>query len=293
MTTLFTTHEVAKIVELDESRIRSCVSAGLLVPARGPGGRLQFSFQDLLLLRTTKGLLESRVPLARIRRMLASLKRQLPGEEFLSRLTIYADGRRAVAWDGAARWQPDSGQFLFNFEAAAVTPGASATEPVSAGRTSTRNPPERVAVPRGPSLSAEQWFSLASEIESSSPEEARRAYHQALELDPSLTDAHVNLGRLYHAAKRPLEAEAHYRAATRGAPDDPVAHFNLGVLLEDQARREEALHAYRRAIARDPQFADAHVNLGLLLEALGQKSEAINHLRLARKLYGRQTTRRR
>jgi hypothetical protein len=30
---------------------------------------------------------------------------------------VYADGSRVVAWDGASRWQPESGQFLFNFEA--------------------------------------------------------------------------------------------------------------------------------------------------------------------------------
>ena len=38
----------------------------------------------------------------------------------LGRLSVYVDGDRVVAWDGATRWQPDSGQFLFNFSAGAV-----------------------------------------------------------------------------------------------------------------------------------------------------------------------------
>src|SRR5207247_7843272 len=83
MTASFTTREVAKIVELPEPRIRSCVRAGLLFPARNAGRRLHFSFQDLLLLKTAKGLLDSRVPLPRIRRMLASLRRQLPDDQQL------------------------------------------------------------------------------------------------------------------------------------------------------------------------------------------------------------------
>ena len=280
MTASFTTREVAKIVELPEPRIRSCVRAGLLFPARNAGRRLHFSFQDLLLLKTAKGLLDSRVPLPRIRRMLASLRRQLPDDQQLSALTIYADGRRVVAWDGAARWQPDSGQFLFTFEVQAVAEEAAVAGPAAPVPISTRTP-------SAPVLTAEEWFDLGCELESSSPEEARQAYHQALRLDATLADAHVNLGRLYHAAKQGVKAETHYRAAIGCAPDDAVTHFNLGVLLEDLERGGEAVRAYREAIARAPDLADAHYNLGLLLETLGKRTEAFAHLRLARKLYGR------
>ena len=273
MTGHFTTREVAKILDLPESRVRSCVRAGFLSPIRSPGRQHQFTFQDLLLLKTTKGLLDARVPLKRIRRILHSLKRQLPHDQQLSSLTIYADGHRVVVWDGTARWQPDSGQFLFNFEAQAVA------EQVDL--------PMAVPEPAPSALTAEQWFDLASELEKHSPEEARRAYHQALELDPSLAAAHINLGRLYHEAKQLGPAEAHYRAAIRHAPDDALAHFNLGVLLEESKRPEESISAYRQALAHDPNFADAHYNLALLFEARGRRSDAITHFRAARKLYGR------
>jgi len=273
--THFTTRDAAKILDLPEQQIRSCVRAGFLSPIRGAGRRFQFTFQDLLLLKTTKGLLGSRVPLKRIRRMLASLKRQLPDDQHLTSLTIYADGSRVVAWDGAARWQPDSGQFLFNFEVQAVA------EQVALP------PPPATAPAPAPALTAQQWANLAVELEGSSPEEAQRAYHQALELDPTLSDAHVNLGRLYQEAKKPVQAEAHYRAAIEHAPADPIPHFNLAVLLDELGRADEAIRCYRQAIDRDPDFADAHYNLGLLCEALGKRSEAIRHLRKARALYGR------
>jgi tetratricopeptide (TPR) repeat protein len=205
--------------------------------------------------------------------LLASLKRQLPDDQQLSSITIYADGHRVVAWDGNARWQPDSGQFLFNFDVHAVAEKVNLPVP----------PPN----PSAPALTAAQWFNLASELETTSKEEARRAYHQALELDPSLSDAHVNLGRLYHEAKEYGKAEVHYRAAIQQSLQDAIAHFNLGALLEEIKRPDEAVHAYRQATRHDPDFADAHYNLGLLFESLGEKTEAIHHLRIARKLYNR------
>jgi tetratricopeptide (TPR) repeat protein len=209
--------------------------------------------------------------------MLASLKRQLPDDQHLTSLTIYADGGRIVAWNGSARWQPDSGQFLFTFDVQTVAkqvmlPQAPAAAPA----------PAPVPTP-----TAEEWFRLATELEGSSPEEAQRAYHQALELDPTLSDAHVNLGCLYQEAKKPVQAEAHYRAAIQYAPADPIPHFNLAGLLDDLGRADQAIRAYRQAIDRDPNCADAYYNLGFLYERLGKRSEAIRHLSKARALYGR------
>jgi tetratricopeptide (TPR) repeat protein len=276
--THFSTREVAKIAILSDARIRSCVRAGVLAPRRGRGGKLEWSFQDLLLLKTTKGLLDARVPLARIRLMVSSLKRQLPADQALSSLTIYADGRRVVAWDGTARWQPDSGQFLFDFDVQAVASEVSRPAALQAPA-----PP----IKGQPSRTAEEWFKLGCELDAASPEAARQAYHQALELDPAMADAHVNLGRLYHVARQPDQAEAHYRAGAQEAPDDPVAPFNLGVLLEELGRTDEAIQAYRGALAANPAFADAHHNLGLLFDALGKRAQAMTHLRAARKIYGR------
>lgn len=275
----FSTHEVAKILGLPDSKIRSCARAALLAPTRGPGGRLRWSFQDLLLLKTTRGLLEARVPPRRIRRMLASLRRQLPDDQALSSVSIYADGRRVIAWDGTARWQPDSGQFLFSFDARAVAApgGPSPARPAAAApfASSTR--------------SAAEWFDLACELDPASPDEARHAYEQALALDPDLADAHVNLGRLHHAGGDAARAEHHYRAAIRNAPGDAIAHFNLAGLLEETGRATDAVASYHQALAAEPDFADAHYNLGLLLDALGRRPAAMTHLRAARRLYARRS----
>jgi tetratricopeptide (TPR) repeat protein len=267
----FTTSEVGKLLSLSESRIRSFVRAGFLSPGRSQKKRLQFTFQDVLFLKTAKGLLDSRVPPKRITRMLSSLKRQLPRSRHLASIKIYADGKRVIAWDGNARWQPDSGQFLFNFDACAMVP----TAQISPTRDKAQDE----------NLSAEHWFNVGVELEKTSLKEAQRAYHMALEIDPQMAEAHLNLGKLYHDAKELKKAEAHYRAALDSAPEDPAPCFNLGVLMEDMHQPHKALDGYRAAIKLDPSFGDAHYNLGLLLETLGKKSEAFSHLRTARKIY--------
>jgi len=271
---LFSTGEVAKILNLPDRRIRSFVRAGFVAPARGEKKSLRFTFQDLLFLKTAKGLLDSRVPAKRIARILSSLKRQVPEAQHLSSLKIFADGRRVVAWDGKARWQPDSGQFLFNFDARSIAQKISLPAPAPK--------------PNGKKLTAEHWFNLAVELEASSTTEAQRAYHMALTLDPKRGDAHLNLGKLYHDTHDLTKAEAHYRAAVESDPEDPAPRFNIGVLMEDLKRPQDAMRAYLEALIRDPSFADAHYNLGLLFDSLGKKAEAVAHLRAARKIYLRE-----
>jgi len=271
MRTYFTTLEVARILNLSSLCLRSCLQAALYPTARGAS--TEFTFQDLLLLKTTKGLLDARVPVARVRKILHSLKRQLPGDQQLWSVTIYADGRRVVVWDGTAHWQPDSGQFLFDFEPRAMAPQL----PLLKGAGTALSPTP---------LTAEQWVDLASELEKHSPEEARRAYEQALVRDPDCVAAHINLGRLYHHTREFDRAEAYYRTALRHEPDDPIARYNLGVLLEDIKQPHAAIQAYLQAVARDPTLADAHYNLPLLYESEGKKTEAIRHFRAAHKLRG-------
>jgi tetratricopeptide (TPR) repeat protein len=247
------------------------VRSGLISPQRGPRRRFHFSFQDLVVLRASKGLVEEEIPALKVRRVLLALRRQLPPGKELAGLSVYVDGDRVVVWDGRARWQPDSGQFLLNFDTASLL------------RRSSRRP--AMTLPRrGLRLSAAQWYDLAAELEATSPDEAMAAYRQALTLDPTLAAAHVNLGQLVHARANFRDAEMHYREALCIEPDDPIAAFNLGVLLEDIGRPAEAEQAYKRALAVDPTFADVHYNLAVFYESRGRKREALRHLSAYKRL---------
>jgi tetratricopeptide (TPR) repeat protein len=265
---LFSTNEVANILNLPDSRVRSFVRAGFIVPERDKKKTLQFNFRDLLFLKTAKSLLDSRVPAKKIIRMLAALKRRLPDEQ-LTRLKIYADGRRIVVCDGKARYQPDSGQFLFDFD------------PHTVLRTAKLSSRKAAADDR----SARDWFNRGCDLEEKSADQAIEAYRKSLAMDPTLGEAHINLGRLCHNAGMIEESERHYRAAMELSPEDATPHFNLGLLLEDLKRPAEAARCYQTALDKDPDFADAHYNLGLVLDALGKKKEAFSHLRTARNLY--------
>jgi tetratricopeptide (TPR) repeat protein len=293
----FSLSETARILELPAARLRALARAGFLAPQRGPIGPLSFGFQDLLLLRTTRGLVEAGVPMRRIRRMWTSLRQQLAAEPLTS-ITVHADGDEIVATDGASSWRPDSGQVLLNFETSEIVERAADMPPSGRRRNATRADLAPVATlvaePGAPAdeaapaaerrLSAEEWYEIGCEMERSEPARALEAYEHALALDPLMAEAHVNVGRVLHVAGERGRAEPHYRQAVKLDPDDPTPHFNLGVLLEESGRKDEAVLAYRQAIVRDPDFADAHCNLGLLLESLGRRQEAFRHLMTARQL---------
>jgi tetratricopeptide (TPR) repeat protein len=268
----FDTNQAARITGLPAGRLRQCVRAGLVAPARDARGRLRFDFIDLVLLRTTRGLLKSRVPLRKIGTVLGSLRRQI-GDRPLTRLSVYADGKRVVAWDGASRWQPESGQFLFNFEADAVLRRAAAVARLPL--------PARTKLP---SLTADQWCDLAMEIEDGSPLEARAAYHHAIDLEPGSIVARINLGRLLHGDGNLVGAEAHFREAVRHDPSCALGWYNLGVVLEDRGKSDDAIPCYEQAVAADDTLADAHWNLSLLYERAGRHRDALRHLAAYRKL---------
>ena len=268
----FDTKQAARIVGLPLGRLRQCVRAGLVEPERDARGRFRFDFLDLVLLRTTRGLLGQRVPLRKIGHVLTSLRRQI-GDRPLTRLSVYADGKRVVAWDGASRWQPDSGQFLLNFEADGILNRAASVAKLPREK--------RSKLPR---LTADQWCDLAMEIEERSPLEARAAYHHAIDLDPGSIVARINLGRLLHAEANLVGAEAHFREAVRFDPSCALAWYNLGVVLEDLQRTEDALPCYEHAIHADAALADAHWNVSLLYERAGRHRDALRHLALYRKL---------
>ena len=226
------------------------------------------------MLRTAQGLVAARIPPRRVRQALRLLREQLPAGNPLTGVHVVAEGDRIVVHDGTARWQPESGQVLFDFGAGEI---AERVVPL------VNRPQDAIASPtRG--LAADDWYEWGCELEDGAPEQAREAYRRALELDGSHAGALVNLGRLLHAAGAPGAAEAHYRRALAISPDDATAAFNLGVALEDQGRLDEALAGYEDAIRIDPTSAAAHYNAALLHERCGNEAAALRHLQTYRRL---------
>lgn len=270
----YTVKDVARLLDVPPGQVRSFARTGLLEPERGPRGELRFSFQDLVVLRTTKGLVDSKVPQRKLRRVLEKLREQLPSGRPLCGVHIAAHGDRIVVRDGASTWSPEDGQALFDFEVAdlarAVAPHA--RQAVDEADT------------RPQALTADEWFALGCDLEAAAPEHARDAYRRALEGDPQHVDARINLGRLLQESRRHEAAEKHYRLALLFRPDDATALYNLGVCLQDRQQIDEAVRAYSAAIEADPGCADAYYNLACLYEKLGDEAAALRHLQTYRKL---------
>jgi tetratricopeptide (TPR) repeat protein len=265
----YATRDVAALLGLSVAQVRSCIHDGFLSPAQGPRGEYRFSFQDLILLRTAKGLLAAKVPRRRIRLALQKLQHQLPEGRPLTGVRITAQGHKVVVRDGHELWDPASGQILMDFDVAELQREASTLVPVTDSR------PKKVVEPS----TAEAWFEQGCELEGEDPEEAIAAYRRALGLEEGLPEAWLNLGRLLHEHGELPEAERCYRRAVDLQPEEPVAAFDLGVVLQDLERFAEAAAAYERVLALDDSFADAHYNLSAVYEALGRRQDAFIHLK--------------
>jgi tetratricopeptide (TPR) repeat protein len=272
----YSSKDVAKLLGLTAAQVRAFARDGFLTPSRGrrSGGDLQFSFQDLVILRAAKGLVAARIPTRRIRRALKKLRHELPRGRSLAELHIAADGDRIVVSDGYTEWNPESGQLSLDF---AVSDLASRAAPIA------RRTAQAARRAEG-DFDADGWYELGYELEAVAPVEARDAYRRALELDAHHADAHVNLGRLLHEQGLVEEAERHYRQALRENPDHATAAFNLAIALEDLDRPADAIEAYRAALATDPRLADAHYNVARLYEKVGKKAAALRHLSIYRRL---------
>jgi tetratricopeptide (TPR) repeat protein len=272
----YATRDVAALLGLSASQVRSYIRDGFLAPAQGPRGEYRFSFQDLILLRTAKGLLAAKVPRRRIRVALQKLQQQLPEGKPLTGVRITAQGHQVVVRDGPELWDPASGQILLDFDVAELQRKAATLVPVTDSRKKKKEP-----------SSAEAWFYQGLDLEEEGDTDgALEAYRRALELEPDLPEIHLNLGRLLHEKGELAAAESHYRQAVELDPDEPVSVFDLGVALQDQERFDEAAAVYEQALALDDSFADAHYNLATVYEALGRRQEAFRHLKRYKALIG-------
>src|SRR5262245_22781706 len=185
----FSLRETGRILDVPEARLKRLARAGLFEPERGPRGPVSFGFRDLLLLRTTKDLLASGVPMRRIRRIWSSLRDQISDDVPLTSITIRADGKQVVAFDGNSAWRPDSGQVLLDFESAIpVVPKppadrVDAPEGAPAAGDATAAPDGDRTQPAA-DLTAEQLYETALDLETSAPQRAIETYLRALDLDP-------------------------------------------------------------------------------------------------------------
>jgi tetratricopeptide (TPR) repeat protein len=276
----FSVKDVERVLRIPRSAIRTLISGGYVVPKRGRRRQYEFSFQDLVALRTARALILARVSPRRISQALRQLRKEVPPELPTANLRIGASGTELVVRDQSGPWRAPSGQLLLEFDAnlseGTVEILDRSTLDVLQGNGGTK--------PLRRGADAEDLFEEALALEESDAAAAIHAYQRCIDADPAHAGARINCGRLLHASDRMDDAEEIYRAALSSGCEDVNLIFNLALLMEDTGRELEAVDLYRRALALEEDFADAHFNLARLYQQLEMSRAAIRHWNFYRRL---------
>ena len=176
-----------------------------------------------------------------------------------------------------------SGQLAFDFRIDAAPARILTLKPRSSASGSAPAPGSQADLLSGrPLSSAEQYFLMGSLLDDGTPErqeEAAQAYRRALEDDPDLVAALINLANIRYARDELAEAQALYERAILLDPTYFEAHFNLGNIHHDHSRYPEAESCYVEALALKQDYADAHFYLAVTLEKMGRSADARPHWR--------------
>ena len=268
VTDLFTRREVAKLLGVSETRLRSLDRAKIVSPSGQRGKQRAYTFQDLIALRATRELLDRRIRLRDVAKAIGALRQALPRvTRPLQELRIVGDGKRVVVRAQEGAFEPLTGQMVLDFQVQAL-----------------RDDVVRVLRPETSPARARTAYELyvqasALDEDPTTFDQAEDLYGRAIRLDPSLAIAYTNLGNIRFRRGDEPGAEELYRRAIEVDPHQPEAHYNLGYVMLERGDARGATAYFERALEGDPRFADAHFNLAMAWEQLGERSRARPHWR--------------
>ena len=265
----YSTRQVAGLTGLPSRQIRHFVERGLIEPERGDRFEYRFGFQDLVLLRTARRLLDGDVKVRRTFSTLKKLRSQVTDARALSSLPIFADGDSVVLRGAQGTWDAQTGQGLLNF--------AQDKTPDNVASLAARGDQNSQPIDE---LDSDDWYNLGLELEEVDPNKAPDAYRQAINLDPENADAHVNLGRLCQLRGDLKSAKRHYQRALETTSSHQLAYYNMGTVFDELDEIDLAVKFYRKALS----VADAHYNLARIYEIRGDRLSSLRHLRQYRRL---------
>jgi tetratricopeptide (TPR) repeat protein len=243
---------LARYRALREDHVRYLVKCGLVHPVLRTNADTFFAFPDLAIIKqANEGLSQGAGFRGIVRTLMAARQGQL--------------------------------EFDFRIEA---TPAKIITLRRPAAKTPSKS--EVGAVAARDAQLAEEYFRAGSALDDDADEtkleEAAAAYRKALELDPYLCAALINLANIHYGRDELVEAQALYERAIGLESGFFEAHFNLGNIYHDLGRFPEAQGCYREALRLNPFYADAHFYLAVTFEKMGMSQEARPHWRAYQQL---------
>ncbi len=232
---------------LRQDHLRYLQKWGLIRPVMRTRTETYYSFADLLLIRQVSADLAS----APFRAILRSLQSERSGQLTFD-FRIDAEPARIIELTRAKPKDPGKGMVK-----------------------------DAMASLSSPQTLAEEYFIKGSalDMDESRHNTAATWYRKALEIDPYLVPALINLANIHYGKDELAEAQALYERAIGLDPDFFEAHFNLGNIYHDLGRFQEAASCYRTALRLNGNYADAHFYLAITLEKTGHSAEAKPHWR--------------
>jgi len=254
---------LARYRSLRDDHMRYLVKCGIIRPVLRTNADTFFAFSDLGVIKQANDDLAQGVSFRSVVRLLtASRAGQLEFDFRIEAAPAKIITLRRPAEERASR----------------LPSGAIAKEPIK--------PSDGIAVVRNTRL-AEEFFRAGSALDDgdeANVEEAAIAYRKALECDPYLVAALINLANIHYSRDELVEAQALYERAIGLESDFFEAHFNLGNIYHDLGRFPEAQACYRESLRLNPFYADAHFYLAVTFEKMGLSQEARPHWRAYQQL---------
>jgi len=258
---------LARYGSVREDRLRCLVKCGVLHPVLRTNADTFFAFPDVATVKQVSEELERGASFRGIvRAMIASRQGQLELDFRIEAAPAKIISLRRHSAGGAAR------------------PGVTAPMPMPRAPVA---PAASLAPQADARATAEEYFRAGSALDDgdeSRAKDAAAAYRKALEFDPQLVAALINLANIHYAHDELAEAQALYERAIGFESDFFEAHFNLGNIHHDLGRFPEALSCYREALRLNPRYAEAHFYLAVTFEKMGLSQEARPHWRAYQQL---------
>jgi tetratricopeptide (TPR) repeat protein len=111
--------------------------------------------------------------------------------------------------------------------------------------------------------------------------EAADAFRRALQIDPKLALARINLSiALYNLPDLPA-SQREAQAAIALAPNAPQPYYILGLIAKSQSRADEAVTPFQQVLKIDPNDVGANINLGQIFAQQRKYTEAVALFRVA------------
>lgn len=237
---------LARYRALREDHVRYLIKYGVIGPILRTNADTYFAFQDVAVIKQANDELDA-------------------GASFRSVLRSLVASRQ--------------GQLAFDFRIDA----APARIVSLRARPSQQEGPPSFAPPAGQRATAmaEEYFRAASQLDDDDNrrDEAATLYRKALELDPYLAAALINLANIHYGRDELAEAQALYERAIGLEAEFFEAHFNLGNIYHDLGQFADAQACYREALRLNPTYPDAHFYLAVTLEKMGLSNDARPHWR--------------